>query len=98
MTRWLRNVDQRLRYGVKSNCWLEVQRKNGKLPPPCFPFGKFPMNTEQELDLWDGMDDAQRAEYLLTVADRWEAARAKLPVGTKKPKASEATEITQESI
>jgi hypothetical protein len=53
-TRWLRNAQQRERYGVKSNRWLERARKDRRLPPPQYPFGnRIPANTEEELDAWD---------------------------------------------
>jgi hypothetical protein len=37
MTRWLRNKQQRERYGVESNRTLERMRKDGRLPRPGIP-------------------------------------------------------------
>jgi hypothetical protein len=69
MDRWLRNTHQRARYGVSTR-FLEKKRKAKQLPPPRYPFGTFPANLESELTAWDGMTDAEKAEYLLRCADR----------------------------
>lgn len=53
MTRWLRNPQQRERYSCSTKS-LERMRKDGRLPPPKYPFGNnVPANTEQELDEHD---------------------------------------------
>jgi hypothetical protein len=54
MTRWLRNKQQRERYGNCSTRTLERMRRDGRLPPARYPFGnKIPANTEAELDAHD---------------------------------------------
>ena len=53
MTKWLRNKQQRERYGCTTRT-LERMRKDGRLPPPKYPFGNgIPANTEAELDAHD---------------------------------------------
>lgn len=56
-TKWLRNSKQRERYGCSTRT-LERMRKDGRLPPPQYPFASgtskgAPANTEEELDAHD---------------------------------------------
>jgi predicted DNA-binding transcriptional regulator AlpA len=49
--KWLRKRAVRVRYGDCSDSWVERASKDGRLPPPKFPFGNnIPAWLESELD------------------------------------------------
>ncbi len=52
--KWLRKRAVRGRYGDVSDSWVERATKDGRLPPPEFPFGnKIPAWRESTLDKHD---------------------------------------------